>query len=99
MTAAQPDRWVRLLHRFERHGAAVELIDAAPVGDRRLGPQCLDELDAFAKSPNSVLARHLKPRVVAIPTQSYAEDRAAVAHAVERGHLMRHVDGVMNGQD
>ncbi len=99
MAAAQPDRRVRLLHRLESHGAAFEVEDAALVADLRLGPQRLDELDPLPEAPHAVLPGHLELRVVVVPAQSDAEDRPAVAHVVEGGHLVRHVDGIVNGQD
>ena len=34
-----------------------------------------------------------------VAAQSDAEDRPAVAHVVERGDLVRDVDGVADGQD
>ena len=73
MIAAHPDRRMRPLHRPGRHGAAFELEDAAAVVDLRLGPQRLDELDAFAEPPDAVFRRNLELDVVLRPTQSNAE--------------------------
>ena len=90
---------MRLLHGLGSHGGAVELKEAAPVVDRRLGPQRLDQLDPFPEPPYAALRGHLELGVVVVPAQSHAEDRPAVAHVVQRGHLVGDVDGVVDGQD
>ncbi len=69
------------------------------VVDLRLGPQRLDELDAFAKPPDAMLTGVPGSACSGGPAQADAEDRAAVAHVVERGHLVRDVDGVVDWQD
>src|SRR5262245_38121164 len=99
MPAAEPDRRMWLLHRLGRHAAALELIEAAPVVDLRLGPQRLDQLDLFEKSPDAALARNLELPVVVVAAQPHAEHGPAVARVVERRDLVRDMDGIATGQD
>jgi hypothetical protein len=77
----------------------VEPVDAAMVVDLRLGPQSLDQLDALPEPPDAVLRWDLELAVVLHATQPHAEDRAAVADVVQRGHAMRDLDRAVDGQD
>src|SRR5689334_8038641 len=92
MIAAEPDRWMRPLHGLERDRATLEAEDLAAIVDGRLRPQRLDELDRLAEPPHAALARHPEVAVVVGTPQADAEDRAAPADDVERGHLVRDVD-------
>src|SRR5262245_55457325 len=90
---------MRLLHRFGRHGAAIELKDLASVADLWLGPKRLDDLYPFSEPPHTALPRHLEIGVMRLPPQSDPQDGSAVAHVVERGHLVCDMDGTVEGQD
>jgi hypothetical protein len=69
------------------------------VVDLRLGPQSLDQLNALPEPPDAMLRRDLELAVVLDATQPHAEDRAAVADVVQRGHAMRDLDRAVDGQD
>jgi hypothetical protein len=88
---------MRLLHRLGSHGAAFKLKDLAPIVDLGLGPQRFDELHPFAEPPHTALLGYLELGVMRLPPQSYSQDSTAVAHIVQRGHLVRHMHGAVDG--
>src|SRR5438876_6960882 len=96
--ASHPDRRMRRVHGLRRHGAGVELENGAPVVHLRLGPQGLDELDSFTKAPHTALAWYLELCVVLITAQADAEDRSAIARAVECRDLVRDMNGSQDGR-
>src|SRR5262249_15251257 len=96
MIAAKPDRRMRLLHRLEHHFGPVESKDVALVVDFRLRPQRPDDLDASAKPAHAPFHRDLKIRVVMLPPETNTENCTAVAHVVERRHLVSDMARVMH---
>ena len=74
-----------------------KLKDLAPIVDLGLGPQRFNEFHPFAEPPHTTLSGYLELGVMCLPPQSYSQDGAAVAHIIQRGHLVRNMHGAVDG--
>src|SRR6185312_9510699 len=79
---------MRLLHRLRPHRLVLQMIKAAVIADRVLGPQRLDDLKLLAEAADPARDRHLELPVMMLAADADPEDRAPVADVIETAPLM-----------